>query len=87
MAKFPQLTRGFLEVFPSDYKKSNPIVQILDSINIVCEDLRPWARVVLSDGSLTHFGVVDVAMCIRKLNFVNKFDVIEILSYKKWKNR
>lgn len=87
MANIPQLTRGFLEVFPSEYKKSNPIVQILDSINIVSDDLRPLERVLLSDGSLTHFGVVDLYRCLRKMDFIKKFDVIEILNYKKWRNR
>lgn len=86
MANIPKLTRGFLEVFPSEYKKSNPIVQILDSINIVSDDLKPLERVLLSDGSLTHFGVVDVHQSIRKMDFIKKFDVIEILNYKKWKN-
>lgn len=87
MANIPQLTRGFLEVFPSEYKKSNPIVQILDSINIVSDDLRPLERVLLSDGSVTHFGVVDLYRCLRKMDFIKKFDVIEILNYKKWRNR
>lgn len=87
MANIPELTKGFLEVFPSEFKKSNPIVQVLGSINIVSDDLKPLERVVLSDGKLTHFGIVDVNRRISQMEFINKFDVIEILKCENWKNR